>query len=362
MPQFVQPQYTTSPYIFLLFPAFIMYSLGVSILIINALIAQPFLIVLSILCLFKCCNFFELADTFWSLAFTFETSFIYFWMTLMAGKIFFVSLILTCIYNFICFSHNPNLIDAAQVTSSSRWVVLIAFLFLVVSIIPTFFGNYVPLWIMYSVANLLIPSWILSDVRSERFHDHRHSKWISFYKEDEKKKGPVHAMCTLSIEFFCVALIFYEVSMIFTLHFALSPILLAVFNPAVLLMMYLQLESIDSPNTIVHIVNTYCLFFISIPLNYLRLVSQDIGDIINHHISNIFPTAPPMEDNDESERNENNSQATPPPTAPVYSGNILNPTTHIPTATPVVDPLETAVNCQGHTVLERRDDGIYNEI
>ena len=127
--------------------------------------------------------------------------------------------------------------------------------------------------------------------------------------------------------------------------------------------MYLQLESIDSPNTIVYIVNTYCLFFISIPLNYLRLVSQDIGDIINHHISNIFPTAPPMETNDESERyenerNENNSQATPPPTAPVYSGNIVNSATHIPTATPVDDPLET-VNCQG---LERGDDGTYNRI
>ena len=178
---------------------------------------------------------FELADTFWSLAFTFQTSLMYLWMTLMAGKIFFVSLILTCIYNFVCFSHNPDLIDAAQVNSSSRWIVIIAFLLLVVSIIPTFFGNYVPLWVMYSVANLLIPSWILFLMLDQNVSMIIDTPNGYHFIKKTRRKGPVHAMCTLSIEFFCAALIFYEVSMIFTLHFALTPILLAVFNPAVLL-------------------------------------------------------------------------------------------------------------------------------
>ena len=69
-------------------------------------------------------------------------------------------------------------------------------------------------------------------------------------------------------------------------------------------MMYIQLEDVKDPNTVAFIINTYCLFMITIPLEYLRSISQGIQGIVSQVIETLIPSAPPL-DEDVLERNNN---------------------------------------------------------
>ncbi len=253
-----QPQLVTSPYVFLIFPTYIMYALGgISLIFLNSLFVKTYLIALIVVSILKYAGITQLTKSVHGMFILASISTLLLWMVMMVSKIVFFSILITSAYDWFCFSSNPELIveDPDRGGFLSSWVPIAGVMLLLGCLGCVYFSVLLPLVrIIVGLLNVVLPVWTLISIRQERLHTF--TRFCTILKNSVKEDPAVQAGI-LFLEMFSFALILSTIFNVFDLvimstclAIPLMSSLSLIFNGGVLALVFTWLEDHKNENIV----------------------------------------------------------------------------------------------------------------